>query len=381
MDIILLYLIYSTHSLYLRSLLFGFVWNGPVWFVPMWPTLEGAGCLLSQGQVLLRQVVHWLVLVDLHTGADITIAVQEEGEGAGKMLTVKKTQKTDKEKELTYLSGIRKKQIKSRVWVNELRVQWTTVDKSQQVWFLRSALWKKEKSRDWKSPSLSKKSGSQQDEGTDADVEERNSHLTSQYSDLVESKTTCMFAWKRLHPQGLHSQLCRRQRIQSRPTLPVSEEELPSSTSSPPLSNTQQLFACNNTCLWKSDITTHTDDLSAKQKASTRQTQRQRDPTTAWSCLCLSTTKHPFSAQDTQAGMHICHNKEKMRWNQMTQWKGAVGNVGGGQKEVASRTSGEAHISLQSASAWHTSAESWCKAPGKLLQEWRATACEIIPPM
>lgn len=93
MDIILLYLIYSTHSLYLRSFWFGFVWNGPVWFVPMWPTLEGAGCLLSQSQVLLRQVVHWLVLVDLHTGADITIAVQEEGEGAGKMLTVKKTQK------------------------------------------------------------------------------------------------------------------------------------------------------------------------------------------------------------------------------------------------------------------------------------------------
>lgn len=84
--------------------------------------MEGAGCLLSQSKVLLRQMVHWLVLVDLYTGADITIAVQEEGEGAGKMLTVK-TQKTDKEKEVTYLSGIRKKHIKSTVWVNELLVQ------------------------------------------------------------------------------------------------------------------------------------------------------------------------------------------------------------------------------------------------------------------
>lgn len=28
------------------------------------------------------------MLVDLYTGADVTIAVQEEGEGAGKMLTV-----------------------------------------------------------------------------------------------------------------------------------------------------------------------------------------------------------------------------------------------------------------------------------------------------
>lgn len=95
---------------------------------------------------------------------------------------------------------------------------------------------------------------------------EKYSHLTShQYSDLVESvKTICMFAWKYLHPEGLQSQLCRRQRNQSRLTLPVSEKELPSSNSNPPLSNTQQLFACNNTCLWKSDITVHTDDLSAK---------------------------------------------------------------------------------------------------------------------
>lgn len=35
-------------------------------------------------------MVHWLVLVDLYTGADVAVAVQEEGEGAGKMLTVNK---------------------------------------------------------------------------------------------------------------------------------------------------------------------------------------------------------------------------------------------------------------------------------------------------
>lgn len=38
-------------------------------------TLEGAGRLLSQSEVLLCQMVHWLVLVDLYTGADITITV------------------------------------------------------------------------------------------------------------------------------------------------------------------------------------------------------------------------------------------------------------------------------------------------------------------
>lgn len=87
----------------------GFVRNSPGSFVPMWPTLEGAGCLLSQSKMLLCQMVHWLVLVDLYTGADVTIAVQEEGEGAGKMLTVKK-----KKKGVTYLSGIKKNLIKAQ---------------------------------------------------------------------------------------------------------------------------------------------------------------------------------------------------------------------------------------------------------------------------
>lgn len=47
------------------------------------PTLEGAGRLLSQSEVLLGQMVDRLVLVDLHTGAHVALAVQEEGEGAG----------------------------------------------------------------------------------------------------------------------------------------------------------------------------------------------------------------------------------------------------------------------------------------------------------
>jgi len=45
-------------------------------------TLERAGGLLGQCQVLLAQVVYGLVLVDLHTGAHITVSMQEEREGA-----------------------------------------------------------------------------------------------------------------------------------------------------------------------------------------------------------------------------------------------------------------------------------------------------------
>lgn len=47
------------------------------------PTLEGAGCLLGQSEVLLCQMVDRLVLVDLHTGAYVALTMQEEGEGAG----------------------------------------------------------------------------------------------------------------------------------------------------------------------------------------------------------------------------------------------------------------------------------------------------------
>lgn len=47
------------------------------------PTLEGAGRLLSKSEVFLRQMVDRLVLVDLHTGAYVALAMQEESEGAG----------------------------------------------------------------------------------------------------------------------------------------------------------------------------------------------------------------------------------------------------------------------------------------------------------
>lgn len=59
------------------------------------PTLEGVGRLLSESEVLLRQMVYWLVLVDLYTGAYVALTVQEEREGAGQVLTVRN--QTEKE--------------------------------------------------------------------------------------------------------------------------------------------------------------------------------------------------------------------------------------------------------------------------------------------
>lgn len=52
-------------------------------------TLEWAGGLLGQCQVLLTQVVHWLVLVDLHAGAHITVSMQEERERARQVFSEK----------------------------------------------------------------------------------------------------------------------------------------------------------------------------------------------------------------------------------------------------------------------------------------------------
>lgn len=51
--------------------------------------MEWAGGLLGQCQVLLAQVVHWLVLVDLHTGAHITVSMQEERERARQVFSEK----------------------------------------------------------------------------------------------------------------------------------------------------------------------------------------------------------------------------------------------------------------------------------------------------
>lgn len=55
------------------------------------PTLEGAVGLLGQGEVLLTEQVHGLVLADLHAGAHVAVPMQEEGERAGQVLTAKAT--------------------------------------------------------------------------------------------------------------------------------------------------------------------------------------------------------------------------------------------------------------------------------------------------
>lgn len=55
------------------------------------PTLEGVVGLLGQGEVLLTEQVHGLVLADLHAGAHVAVPMQEEGERAGQVLTAKAT--------------------------------------------------------------------------------------------------------------------------------------------------------------------------------------------------------------------------------------------------------------------------------------------------
>lgn len=55
--------------------------------------MEWAGGLLGQCQVLLAQVVHGLVLVDLHTGAHITVSMQEEREGARQVFSKKERER------------------------------------------------------------------------------------------------------------------------------------------------------------------------------------------------------------------------------------------------------------------------------------------------
>lgn len=55
--------------------------------------MEWAGGLLGQCQVLLAQVVHRLVLVDLHAGAHITVSMQEEREGARQVFSEKERER------------------------------------------------------------------------------------------------------------------------------------------------------------------------------------------------------------------------------------------------------------------------------------------------
>lgn len=49
-------------------------------------TLQGAGALLGQAEVLLGQPLQGLVLGDLHACAHVAVAMHEEGERAGQVL-------------------------------------------------------------------------------------------------------------------------------------------------------------------------------------------------------------------------------------------------------------------------------------------------------
>lgn len=50
------------------------------------PTLKRAIGLLGQGKMFFTNKVHRLVLVDFHTGTNVAIPMQEEGEWAGQVL-------------------------------------------------------------------------------------------------------------------------------------------------------------------------------------------------------------------------------------------------------------------------------------------------------
>lgn len=51
------------------------------------PTLKRAVGLLGQGEVFFTNEVYRLVLVDFHTSTNIAVSMQEEGKGAGQVLT------------------------------------------------------------------------------------------------------------------------------------------------------------------------------------------------------------------------------------------------------------------------------------------------------
>lgn len=61
------------------------------------PTLQGAGALLGETEMLLAQTLERLMLSDLHTRAHVAVAVHEEGECARQVLTARGVK--DKKKE------------------------------------------------------------------------------------------------------------------------------------------------------------------------------------------------------------------------------------------------------------------------------------------
>lgn len=52
-------------------------------------TLQGAGALLSEAEVLLAESLEGLMLSDLHARAYVAVAVYEEGERARQVLAVR----------------------------------------------------------------------------------------------------------------------------------------------------------------------------------------------------------------------------------------------------------------------------------------------------
>lgn len=60
------------------------------------PTLQGAGALLREAEVLLAQSLQRLVLSDLHARAHVAVAMHEEGERARKVLAEKVSQRRER---------------------------------------------------------------------------------------------------------------------------------------------------------------------------------------------------------------------------------------------------------------------------------------------
>lgn len=59
-------------------------------------TLHWAAAVLGLSQVFLTQQVDRLMLVDLHTGTYVVVSMQEEREGTGQMLALKKEKQKQK---------------------------------------------------------------------------------------------------------------------------------------------------------------------------------------------------------------------------------------------------------------------------------------------
>lgn len=71
--------------------------NGGCRFYRRVATLQGAGALLSEAEVLFTQSLQRLVLGNLHARAHIAVAVHEEGESAGQVFAAWQRQRQKEE--------------------------------------------------------------------------------------------------------------------------------------------------------------------------------------------------------------------------------------------------------------------------------------------